>query len=406
MKIEHYIKYTVPLFFILNALRMFREMQFIYYVTQTMLLIYMIIVINEYFYNEYKISSSNKKYLLLLLLFPSWAVLTSLWSHYPLTSFIKAINFIFVVLGLFSMIILWSKYIDRNGYILFLGANLFILITSIFSLITGIPSDAWQVSHGLSFAGFFRYQNLMAGALLFTLPGLFYFQSLKEKHNGNKIFFGVLIILNLSLIILSYSRAVILSIIIAIIVLLTVTRYYKILFSFTLLALIVLTMYFTIQPVNNLFTKLLSKHGYPIFATRTILWGPSFEAAKEGGLFGLGYGIGEPKYSYPFYAKQNQIDGASYREKGSIYLAIIEETGLFGLTLFLLAIITLCYKIIMKQNSFVQKIFISFITAITIYGFFENWSGGGYSLMQYFLLLLIYLTMNDEKNLFCIWYQA
>lgn len=403
MKIETFIKYTIPIFLILNALRMFREMQFIYYVTQGMLLMYIVIAIKGYFARELMLVIKKDNYIFLLLLFPIFACLTTFWSHYPLTSFLKGVNYIFVIVGIYALIILWLKYINYSFYLLLLYANLFIVITNTFSLISGIPSDSWHVSHGLSFAGFFPYQNLMAGALLFTLPGLLYFQSLKVKHNRSNIFLGILIILNSTLIILSYSRTVILSIIIAIIVFLTLNKYYKFLFSLVVITFITLAMYFTIQPVNNLFTKLLSKHGYPIFATRTILWEPSFEAAKEGGIFGLGFGIGEPKYSYPFYTKQNNIDGASYREKGSIYLALIEETGVFGLILFLSVLFFLSIKIMKKLNATDRNIFISFITAICIYGIFENWSGGGYSLMQYYILLIIYCTVSDEKNIVRIW---
>ena len=108
--------------------------------------------------------------------------------------FLKGMNFIFVVTGIFSALLLWIKYVNGNFFSLFLPANLLVVATSIFSLVTGIPTDAWDIGHGLSFAGFFAHQNSMAMAIMFTLPGVFGLVTNKKisfaSDNNSSIIFG------------------------------------------------------------------------------------------------------------------------------------------------------------------------------------------------------------------------
>ena len=62
-----------------------------------------------------------------------------------------------------------------------------ILIISAISLIFGIPSQSWSGGNGLGFMGFAGHQNILAAALLFTLPGIIAFglgQSAKGKEQG------------------------------------------------------------------------------------------------------------------------------------------------------------------------------------------------------------------------------
>ncbi len=68
------------------------------------------------------------------------------------------------------------------------------------------------------------------------------------------------------------------------------------------------------------------------------MWEPSYKAAQEGGLVGLGYGISHPEIRSGEYSDHFE-NGRLIREKGNSSLALIEEAGLIGLVLFILPMI-------------------------------------------------------------------
>jgi len=72
---------------------------------------------------------------------------------------------------------------------------------------------------------------------------------------------------------------------------------------------------------------------------------PSYKAALEGGLFGLGYGISHPEIRAGEYSDHFE-KGRLIREKGNSSLALIEEAGVVGLILFILPIIYMLIKLL------------------------------------------------------------
>lgn len=73
------------------------------------------------------------------------------------------------------------------------------------------------------------------------------------------------------------------------------------------------------------------------------MWEPSYKAALNGGLTGLGYGISDPDILLP--GTGSHYDGERYvREKGNSVLALIEEVGFTGLILFLLPLMYVLKK--------------------------------------------------------------
>ncbi|MCL4280374.1 MAG: hypothetical protein KJZ60_11965, partial [Ignavibacteriaceae bacterium] len=47
MKLDNFLKYSVPIFMALTVLRMFREMYWLYYATQLTLLLFILIIVKE-----------------------------------------------------------------------------------------------------------------------------------------------------------------------------------------------------------------------------------------------------------------------------------------------------------------------------------------------------------------------
>lgn len=395
----------------LTVLRMFREMYWLYYATQLILLLFILIIVKELWQKKLILNKKTIQIFGIVILFPVWTALTAFWSLNPLTTFLKGMNFVFVVTGLFSALLMWVKYVNGNFFKLFLPANLLIVLTSIFSLVTGIPNDAWDIGHGLSFAGFFGHQNVMGMALMFTLPGVFGLLkdkkiSFKNDNNSSIIlgeqstektkkakqryFFLILITLNLFFIIITYSRSVILSLFIGVIVYLIITKAYKLLIGiggvFTLGAL----LYFTTTPVNQTIYKVASKHGWDILATRTYLWKPSYEAAKIGGVNGIGYGMSAPGIYLSGAEDLAKSQEHYYREKGNSALAIIEETGLIGIGIIFSLFFLWFRKTFECRQNISDLILLSLTFCFIVQSNFEGWVGGGSPQLQLFIPVIIY----------------
>jgi hypothetical protein len=390
---------------------MFRELYWLYYATQLLLLLFILIAVKEVWQKKLILNKETIQMFGLFVFFPVWATLTAFWSLYPSSTFLKGMNFVFVVTGLFSALSLWIKYINGNFFNLFLPANLLTVTLSLLSLVSGIPTDAWNIGHGLSFAGVFSHQNVMGMALMFTLPGVFGLlnskrissvrnnnssspleeQAIEKTKKANvKYFFFSILILNLFLIIITYSRSVMVGLFTGLIFYLIITKAYKFLMAISLLFTLVFLIYLTITPINEKINSVLSKHGWGILATRTILWVPSFEAAKLGALKGIGYGMTAPGIYVYGPEDMAKSQGSYYREKGNSVLAIIEETGLIGIIIIFYFFILWFRKIFKDKPTQSFLILASFTFGFVVQSNFEGWVGGGSPILQLFLPVLIY----------------
>ena len=148
-------------------------------------------------------------------------------------------------------------------------------------------------------------------------------------------------------------------------------------------------------------TAYLKKGGSDYFARRNILWTPSYNAALNGGIFGLGYGVSDTKVK-TLYMKENTF-GEIKREKGNSILAIVEETGIIGLTLFLLPIGYLGKEFFNRyrlstnflNSNFEFIIGFSFLIAFILHAQFEAWWVGVSSF--YLFIFFIINTILIEK---------
>ena len=152
---------------------------------------------------------------------------------------------------------------------------------------------------------------------------------------------------------------------------------------------------------------LLNKDGGKILGRRMILWEPSFEAAKLGGVFGLGYGVSAPDIKTPILTGSHYENGRYIREKGNSFLAIIEETGLIGLILFLLPMIWIIRKFIIYNSQFTIKenfrsnstLYIVHCTllAMFVHAQFEAWWVGVGSVALPLYLIFLFITLFTEN---------
>jgi O-antigen ligase len=113
-----------------------------------------------------------------------------------------------------------------------------------------------------------------------------------------------------------------------------------------------------------------------VIFSREQVWVRSYENAEQGGWFGVGYGatVGKTEFEGGFSA-------LGYgREKGNSQLAIVEETGLVGLGLYGILLITLFTPLIsahLRENSRDRKVILGLITGalagLILQSVFEAW---------------------------------
>ena len=206
MNPEKLVKYSVPVFTLAIVSRSIEEISFIYYAVPVLCVFFIVFNLQRVRSQKSKVKSQNpeseirnlassiKKFpspirlrqclagqvfhqSFTIFLIPGiWFLVTSLWSSYPDISAARALYFILISTGCLSAGFLWMQYSDSHKSIFrfLLPTNIVVILLSLFSLITNIPSDSWTGGHGKGFMGFFGHQNLLASVLLFTLPSVLY----------------------------------------------------------------------------------------------------------------------------------------------------------------------------------------------------------------------------------------
>lgn len=405
--IKSFIRYLMPLLAAGIISRTFNITGYLYYAVPVLLIISIII-----FLIAVPRESKDYFYFLIIILFPVYCILTTLWSLTPVISIQRALYLLLIYTGIFTSVLFIKHFsIKKTSLEFLLPANIIIVILSLFSLISGIPGNSWTGGNALGFKGFAGHQNTLAGAILFTLPGVVALgieQSARRQSPGVFRLWSFILLLasNLLLLTISYSRAALLALAFGIIAYLIFTNSKKILSYLFIIFISVIALYYTVPPVQNSLNSVLYKNNERPLDRRTILWQPSLEAAKLGGLFGLGYGVSAPGIKTPLKTGSHYENGLYIREKGNSVLALIEETGFVGLLLFLLPFMLLIKKFKNQNSKFkiVTDDYTLYIVHCTllvmlIHAQFEAWWVGVGSIS--FPLFLIFLfTALLSNNLF------
>lgn len=381
----------ITLLFISIISRGFPIIQILYYAVPAILAICISMVLYHFKKNQISI----KEYFIFLP-FVIYCLLTSFWSTSSQVSATRSLYFLLLSFGMFSVIKLINHY-NLNLFNYLLPANILVVVLSLISLTFNIPAANWSGGSGIGFMGFSAHQNTLASAVLFTMPAAFYYLFKTEKSEVNIFnskYFGLfiyfLIFINIVLLILTYSRAALLSLLTGITVYLILSKSKKIIYTLSAAVIIFLIACFTITPLNNFVQNYLDKNGEGIFGRRMMLWQPSYQAVLQGGLFGLGFGISAPDI------KTNPLTGSYYengryiREKGNSTLALIEETGVIGFIIFIIPFGFLFIRQNKKypdNKNLLTKFLVSTLIALIVHAQFEAWlvGIGSISLPLFFL---------------------
>lgn len=403
--------------------RTFNIISFLYYAVPVLLIISILFFL---FFSAGK--NKSLFYFLVIMLFPVYCTLTAAWSLTPFVSLQRGLYLLLMYAGLFSSVFLYTHFFyNKTALVVFLPSNILIVILSLLSLVSEAPVNSWTGGNATGFMGFAGHQNTLAASILFTLPGVVAWgkeQRAKGQSSGvflrlwrissfvscvsSNVFrlssyfsrlsvFILLLASNLILLIITYSRAAIFSLAIGIIAYLIITKSKKILLlSFVIIA-ITMVLYSTIPFLQSSINSALNKNSNRFLDRRTVLWQPSIEAAKMGAIFGLGYGVSAPGIKTPLKTGSHYEDGRYIREKGNSTLALIEETGVLGLLLFLLPITLLFRKFSLLTANY--RLLTATLAALLVHAQFEAWWVGVGSISLPLFLIFLFIALLSEKSL-------
>jgi len=402
--------------------RAFPAFSFLYYASIP-LFIYFIAASFKYFLKEKKF----RIFLILNSIFFLWAIITSIWSLYPTISLARSLYLLLLSSSSVCAGFLWMKFSSKQDRFnkLFIGqeeqnplgymllSNSLIILICLFSLFTGIPDNTWTGGHGKGFMGFAGHQNVLASVILFTFPSILYpFTNWKEYINEKfkiRIYIPVILLLfNVFFLIITYSRASILSFLIIIMLYFLFVFKWKAFAVYTLVAILFGSLFLFVSSFRGEAERLLLKKFPSLLFSREILIEPSYRAALNGGFTGLGYGVSDPGIILHGITGSHYEDGRYVREKGNSILALVEETGVIGLVLFIIPVLYI-FRIsgsvikqlsdsTIKQSTTIKSfshslktyaLLISVIVALILHAQFEAWwvGVGSVQLPLFFLIL-------------------
>jgi hypothetical protein len=160
--------------------------------------------------------------------------------------------------------------------------------------------------------------------------------------------------------------------------------------AFLIINFFEINKYLQIEFIQNIITKSTINQNQSLFDnyynSRGIIFDESFVNIKNNLWSGIGFGIGSDLEQFYLKIKSDPILGIPYSapiEKGNLFIAIFEELGVFGLTLFILFLV-ICYLNIYKGSFRGLPIFCAIIL-LNLGEFIFFSSGGAGSLCLIFL---------------------
>lgn len=424
------IDYVLPMGAILIMSRAFPSLDFFYYgITIVLLSVFLLYLLSKttlqtrFDFIKIYFPKGLNHIINLIALYGFWAMLTTIWSPFPQISIARSIYFFFISISPAILGYYWSNH-NRNdlfGYLL--PSNIFIVLTSLISLLTSNPPDAWSGGHGLGFMGYTWHQNMLAAAIVFTIPSVLYpmlqvFVLRSGKYRGfvypTNTWFAfhiILLLLNFYLLIISVSRTGVLTLLIMVVVfiIISLSKKESIIFLFVFFSICTI-LFSSSEAVREFVFKTERKIG----DRRIVNIYETIEAAKNGGLIGIGYGVSQPP-SNKKVRGHYILDGKMFvREKMISVLALLEETGIIGLCLFitpiLIVLLLLMRRFISllrsseldKSKLIMERVNIAALFAVLVsYSFHAQiegwWLGIGSVWFPLFFIILGQAIMISEK---------
>lgn len=338
------------------------------------LLFVLLIVISDRF-----VSPMLRMYpLRLSLVYALWAMFTYFWSESPLLSIMKGMALFLVIYGASGIGFIWArKSTLKSALNAMLPMVFMVLCSGVLGLNTIEKNNA---ENGLiMYQGLTNNANMYGSLCAMSLPfSLWKYENMVKSKQ--RLFWACVCIYFAVNAFVSNSRAAMIVMVFTFIglnigksisqkiVLLRIAIFVSLLIGMFLSQSIV-------KSFNTIITK--GSTNQSITASREIIWEESYDQAVKGGFFGGGCGV--------TIGSDTVFEGgaasSSYgREKGNTQLAIIEETGLIGLGLYLLSTFMIIVAVSKRwqtsrnvDENKLQGLMIGLLIGLFINSIFEAW---------------------------------
>jgi|GEM_PF-1030494 len=330
----------------------------------------------------------DKRLALLFFTYGSWCLLTSLWSIVPVLSVVKSTLFFFAICTLVFAGIEWVKFYPWQSALSYLWALAFI---SLLSALLGLhsPTDG-NYYHGAMMTR--AASNIFGFMMAASLPFFLWTTYEKWDRKAERFVWLATVAVMVFFTFFSMSRAsitMVFTIMLCFFLSLQSSKKVKLLSCaiFVAVGALIFSPAVTTKLVNlvggyvykgNLQSSHQGEALMSIFSSRTALWQSSYVGAVEGGWSGLGFGACYLKEN--FNLTQGLTTAGYAREKGNSQLAIIEETGLIGFSLYLILLAYLISRFIrlyITVQSRDQRVLVAILAGsflgMLLQSVFEGW---------------------------------
>jgi O-antigen ligase len=244
------------------------------------------------------------------------------------------------------------------------------MISSLIALFQGI---GWAEGN---FRGMCGNSNSLGASIMLTSPWLIY--ELRRKWENRRIRRWLVVLAGVTIIIMlaTHSRAALCAFLI--LPAFSAKQLHpgrKAVLAYLFLMALIVTYALRPGTYDFIYHSFVEKRSENIMASRGIQMEDSWDAAKQGGIFGEGFGVSVGLSRYWDLSTFSRIS----REKGNSMLAIVEETGLVGLG-FYLAVLCALYFTVRRfsrtadpDQKFIANIAMGYFVAALVHGQFEAW---------------------------------
>ena len=285
-------------------------------------------------------------------LFATWSLLTTFWSEQLQLSLLKACAYILVVATVIPTAIDWVISKKRRLAFDVFGP------TAILTLLACVGGIGMTGSHSYSGSNVWLYRGAtgnsnMLGIMCALTHLWLLWQLLKNPDHGkSRLAWIALLTANLAAVILTGSRASLLAVLITSLGYLSCfeTRKKTRIITASVLAVMSIAILIpeTIERVSERVIYKSAQEESSVFHTRESVWEVSYQQARKGGVFGAGFAVTAGAGTWNGSGWHTSIGYG--REKGNSQLAIVEETGIIGLILYLLIIAQLLSSPFRKRH--------------------------------------------------------
>jgi O-antigen ligase len=315
---------------------------------------------------------------IVLFAYCAWCLTTYTWSQLPDLSLPKAAAFSMVALTLTSAGFWWVR---ERGSPKALSYLIPVAALALFAATVG-GVNGGVAQRGLEFyEGLTDNPNMLGSLLAMALPLLLWTAyKFRTQPQARWIFIALLAIASM-LLLRTFSRASMLSagmigLGFCLSLKLRGRAFVLVLIGASLLVALVAGTAVLNTTYKDYVLKGVTEEQGGLLYTREQVWDQSYTNAVQGGWFGAGYGVTIGDTSF-----QGGLTAVGYgREKGNAQMAIVEETGLVGLALYLILLFVLFARLVsahLRESNLDMKvalgIVIGALAGLTIMSVFEAW---------------------------------